>query len=210
MKDFHLYVILDKKSLKARRSFFEVARSAIEGGADCIQLRDKELSTLELIKEGKKLRDLTRRSGTIFIVNDRADIALAVDADGVHLGQEDLPIAIARQILGTTKIIGRSTHSLPQAIEAEQQGADYIGVGPIFATPTKPTYPAVGLDLIRQVSEHIRIPFVAIGGIDAGNIESVLEAGAKRVAVVRAVVGADDVQGAAKRMSVELTVNRIL
>ena len=206
MKDFHLYVILDRTSQKGR-SFVDVAKEAILGGADVIQLRDKEFSTKQIIEEGKKLRQLTRQTGTILIVNDRVDIALAVEADGVHLGQEDLPLKNARRRLGAHKIIGRSTHDLSQALKAQEEGADYIGVGPVFATPTKPAYPAVGLDLVRQVNLRIGIPFVAIGGINVNNIHQVLSAGARRVAVVRAVAGAEDIRSAAKALTELLQKN---
>lgn len=193
-----LYVILDKKCQRGR-SFLETARAAIEGGADCIQLRDKDLSAKQLIREGVPLRELTRRTRTLLIVNDRFDVARALDADGVHLGQEDPPIRTAREFLDGEKIVGQSTHSLEQARRAEQEGADYIGVGPVFATPTKPSYQPVGLSLVKQVSRVIQIPFFAIGGIDQTNIEEVLKKGASRVAVVRAVSGAENVEKAAKR-----------
>lgn len=197
IKTRQLYVILDKKSQKAK-SFLETAKAAIAGGADVLQLRDKELSTKALIEEGKLLRELTHRTQTLFIVNDRVDVALAVQADGIHLGQEDLPVAIARQILPANALIGKSTHSLQQALQAEREGVDYIGVGPIFATPTKPTYTPVGLQLIEEVSQRIKIPFVAIGGIDTQNIYQVLERCATNIAVVRAVVGAQDIERAAR------------
>ncbi len=203
MIDFKLYVIIDRKSSKGRDPAY-VAQEAIEGGADIIQLRDKESSAGEILKAGRAILDLTRRKKIPLIINDRVDIAVAVGADGVHLGQDDLPIGTARSMIGEGKIIGLSTHSVSQALEAQENGADYIGVGPVFSTPTKPDYKAVGVDLIREVRDRIRIPFVVIGGIDGSNIDEVLAAGARRVAVVRAVCGAEDVRGAAKRLKERL------
>jgi len=133
----------------------------------------------------------------LFIVNDRLDIALAAGADGVHLGQDDLPPDAARAVAGRRLIIGVSPPSLEQALAAEEAGADYIGVGPVFPTATKPDYPAVGLELVRKVAERVRIPFVAIGGIDRTNAAAVVAAGARRLAVVRAVFGAPDIKEAA-------------
>ena len=196
MRDFKLYVIVDKKTCGERR-MVHVVKEAIAGGADVIQLRDKDATAKELIRFGLAIRKLTRKTKVLFIVNDRPDIAKAVDADGVHLGQDDLPIKATRSILGGNKIVGISTHSLSQAKQAQKIGADYIGVGPIFATPTKPEYKAVGVGLIRKVKNAVEIPFVAIGGIDASNIDAILAAGATRVAVIRAVCGAKDIRGAA-------------
>ncbi|MFH1778729.1 MAG: thiamine phosphate synthase [Candidatus Omnitrophota bacterium] len=196
MRDFKLYVIVDRKTC-GERSVIYVVKEAIAGGADVIQLRDKNATAKELIKVGRPIRQLTRKAKVLFIINDRLKIAKAVDADGVHLGQDDSPIKVARSILGRNKIIGLSTHSLSQAKEAQKNGADYIGVGPIFATPTKPEYKAVGLDLIKKVKRVIKIPFVAIGGIDTSNIDEILSAGANRVAVVRAVCGAKNIRRAA-------------
>lgn len=194
LKSSRLYVITDKLDI------IDGVRLAILGGADVIQLRDKRSNVRHLLKYAHQLRILTRRTKTLFFINDRADIALACDADGVHLGQDDLPINIARRILGKEKLIGVSTHSLKQALCAQEHGADYIGVGPIFATPTKPDYPPVGLGLLSEVKKKLKTPFVAIGGIDINNIDDVISAGAERVAVVRAVVGAKDVQKAARAL----------
>lgn len=199
MKDFILYVITDKKASK-NRGHLEVIKSAIDGGADVVQLRDKDAGVRELVQVGNEIRLLTHRRHVDFIVNDRVDIALATDADGVHLGQDDLPLSLARKLIGKEKIIGISTHSLDEAIQAETDGADYIAVGPIFSTPTKPDYKPVGLELIRQVRMRIKIPFVAIGGIDENNIRDVVKAGATRVAVVRAVVGSDNITQATKQL----------
>ncbi len=196
-------MIIDKKACGNRDPAY-VAEEAIAGGADIIQLRDKESSASGILKTGRRVRDLTRLGKIPFIINDRVDIAVALDADGVHLGQDDLTIEIARSILGKRRLVGLSTHSLSQALEAQDSGADYIGVGPIFSTPTKPDYSAVGIELIREVKDKVKIPFVAIGGIDESNIDEVLAAGAKRIAVVRAVCGADDARRAAERLKEKL------
>jgi thiamine-phosphate pyrophosphorylase len=142
---------------------------------------------------------MTAAAGVLFVVNDRLDVAMAVEADGVHLGQVDLPVAAARR-LWPGRILGRSTHSLSQAVEAEREGADYLGVGPVFATPTKPGRPAVGLGYVGSAAAQVRVPWFAIGGIDTSNVAAVVSAGARRVAVVRAVSDAVDVAGAVRAL----------
>ena len=174
---------------------------ALLGGVDIIQLRSKSLSDLALIRLGQKMRRVTRRLKKLFLVNDRVDLMQILDADGIHLGQEDIPISAARRLIGNrNKIIGRSTHSLDQARRAEREGADYIAFGPLFATPTKPTYRPVGLQKIRSVLRAVRVPVVCIGGIDCENVNRVVESGATRVAVVRAVFGARDPYQAARTL----------
>ncbi|MBE3585433.1 MAG: thiamine phosphate synthase [Thermoanaerobacter sp.] len=198
--DYSLYVITGDKFSRGR-PLVEVVRAAIEGGATVIQLREKDFTARQLVDAGHQLRRLTREKGVTFIVNDRVDIALAVEADGVHLGQDDLPVGMARKILGPGKIIGVSTHSVEQAMEAQRQGADYIGVGPVFETRTKDDVQApVGVDLVRQVASVVSIPKVAIGGIKAYNVEEVIAAGADGVAVITAVVAAEDISGAAREL----------
>lgn len=203
-----LYVVTDPKLSKGR-SIEEVVTAAVAGGAAAIQLRDKEASTKQLLEIGHRVRQITRvrvetpacnrQEQPLLIINDRVDIAVAVDADGVHLGQEDLPIATARALLGYDKIIGVSVSSLAQALAAEQAGADYLGLSPIFTTPTKPDAgTGLGLEFIRQVKQKVKLPLVAIGGINADNIDEVITAGADSVAVVSAVVSADDIEAAAR------------
>jgi thiamine-phosphate pyrophosphorylase len=138
--------------------------------------------------------------GALFIVNDRVDVALAVQADGVHLGQDNLPVKVAREIVGHRMIIGASAHSLPQAIDVQKNRADYVSCGPIWATPTKPDYEPVGIKLINFYRATLDIPFVAIGGIDEGNLDEVLKAGARTVAMVRALFNGDDVVGKVRRI----------
>jgi thiamine-phosphate pyrophosphorylase len=194
MIDFRLYAITDER-FHPGRGLLEVMEEALKGGAEIIQLRDKTATKRELLAKAKALRELTRAYGALFIVNDHLDAALAVDADGVHLGQDDLPLAEARKILGKDKIIGISTHNIAQAREAERGGADYIGVGPVFPTRTKAdvTDP-VTVSYVRQAAAEIRIPFVAIGGIKLHNVDEVLAAGATRICAVSEIVGSADVK----------------
>ncbi len=164
-------------------------------------MRDYSLSDGGLLKAALEIRELTLKHKAVFIVNNRPDIALLSKADGVHVGQDDLPVLEARRVLGPDKIVGVSTHSIDQAKKAIADGADYIGVGPVYATPTKAGRAPVGLDYVRQVSDlKLSIPFFAIGGIDASNLERVLEAGARRVAVVRAIGNAARPQDAAESL----------
>lgn len=198
MRDFRLYVITGEK-FHPGRNYVEVMEEAIRGGADCIQLREKNKTKKELLEMARRLRELTDRYAVPFIVNDHVDIALAVNADGVHLGQDDLPLEEARRILGPDKMIGISTHKLEEALAAERNGADYIGVGPVFPTDTKEdVVDPVGIQYVDEVVRNISIPFVAIGGIKLHNVDEVLQAGAQRICIVSAVVGADDVRGAAQ------------
>ena len=178
----------------------EVAAAAIRGGADVIQWRDKTGSTRLFLETAGRLLSVARKAGKPLIINDRVDVARGVCADGVHLGQDDLPVASAREILGNGAIIGKSTHSLEQALEAEREGVDYIGLGPIFRTPTKPEYESVGLALVSQVARRARLPFVCIGGIDQTNVESVLRSGSDRIAIVRAVCAAADPESATRAL----------
>lgn len=187
-----LYVIVGSAHT-AGRPVLHVAKEAIRGGAQIIQLREKELATRAFLEEARALREITAEAGIPLIINDRVDIAAAVKADGVHLGQDDLPLAAARQILGEQAIIGISTHSLAEALRAEKEGADYIGFGPVFPTATKPEYAAQGIEALKEVTEKVRVPVVAIGGINATNVPLVLQAGAKRIAVVSAVASAPEV-----------------
>ena len=200
---WRLYVIVDRAAAGSR-DLAELAAAAIRGGADVIQLRDKTASDEALLREAKRLLRVTRAAGVPLIVNDRPEVAQAVGADGVHLGQDDLGLAAARALLGPNTILGKSTHSLEQAMAAEAEGADYIGCGPIFATPTKPGYGNVGLALIGRVIERVSVPVVCIGGIDERTLPRVLAAGAERAAVVRAVCGAPDPESAARALKERL------
>lgn len=195
--DVHLYVVTQPR---ADRSYVDMVAAACAGGADAVQLRDKTLSSRDLFRLAKDLQAICDRTGTLFILNDRADVALAADVDGVHVGQDDLPVRAVRQMMGHKKLIGCSTHSTAQALAAVGDGADYISCGPLFATPTKPDYAPVGLDLVKEYRRLVRTPFVAIGGIDESNVAQAIAAGADRVAVVRAIAGAADIAQAARNM----------
>lgn len=205
LKNFRLYGVTDLKT--ADELFFHKVREAIRGGTDIIQLRSKTMADGELLDAAKKLRELTLETRTLFFINDRPDIALAVEADGVHIGQADFPVDALRKLCrrsGQALLIGKSTHSLEQARLAQSEGVDYIGVGPIYPTPTKPGRANVGLELIHQVKPVIQIPFVVIGGIDLTNIHHVLEAGATRIACVRALFQSEDTYEAARNFCREI------
>ena len=198
-----IYGITAEKFSKGR-SNLEVARQMIAGGVKIIQYREKRphKSFAEMLAECRQIRELTWVHGTRFIVNDYVDIALLSDADGVHVGQDDLPVAAVRQLVGADKIIGRSTHSPEQARQAASDGADYIGVGPIFATQTKADVCApVGLEYLEYVVDNLSIPFVAIGGIKAHNIAQVASRGACTICMVTEIVGADDITATARQFS---------
>jgi thiamine-phosphate pyrophosphorylase len=192
-----LYVVTDAGHAPGRVE--DVVRAACDGGADVVQLRRKGEEGLATLRLAERCRAITAAAGVLLVVNDRLDVAMAVDADGVHLGQSDLPAAVARQ-LWPRGIVGRSTHSLEQALAAVGEGADYIGVGPVYATPTKPGRPAVGLPYVRSAAEQVSVPWFAIGGVEASNIADVLGAGARRIAVVRAVCDAPDVAQATRSL----------
>jgi thiamine-phosphate pyrophosphorylase len=183
----------------------EVLCAAIEGGADVVQLRHKTAGKGPLLEAARRVADFARSRDVPLIVNDHVDLAIAAGADGVHLGQDDLPIRAVRR-LWREGAIGRSTHSAQQALHAEAEGADYLGVGPVFATPTKPGRAAVGVELLTEVRGLLSVPWFAIGGIDASNIAEVMDAGAERVAVVRAVADDPDPLAAAARLRAALAV----
>ncbi len=189
-----LYVITDVV-LGRGKTHEQIARQAIEGGADVIQLRDKNANGNAFYETALRLRRLTREAGIPFIVNDRVDIALAVDADGVHVGAGDLPAEVVRRLVGSQRLVGVTVHGMEDARRAEQNGADYVGLGPIFdgrgihPEPGEPT----GLELIRRVRDTLSIPIVAIGGISLQNVPAVIQAGANAVAAISAIVTASDI-----------------
>jgi thiamine-phosphate diphosphorylase len=186
-----LYAILDPEQTKGRAPE-SVLRDLLDGGAAILQLRVKTMAPSDFFQLAQRARAETRARGCKLIVNDRVDIALACDADGVHLGQDDLPLAMGRQLMGET-IVGISTHEIEQAQEAELNGADYIGFGPMFGTTTKNTgYAARGIDMLRQIRAGVKIPIVAIGGINEQNVNQVWQAGADSAAIISDILGADD------------------
>ncbi len=180
------------------------AHAAIDGGADCIQLREKDLSDRQLLTLARRLRSLTLEAGTLLIVNDRPDIAALARADGVHVGQDDLPVDEARRVAGADRLVGLSTHTPDQARAAAAAEADYIGVGPMYATPTKAATAVAGPDLLRYAATEIAIPHVAIGGVTAENVGALAAAGCDRVAVCQAIIAAADPKTAARRIKNEL------
>jgi len=196
-----LYVITDKK-LIPRDRFFETVEKALRGGADVLQLREKDTPIAEQISLARRLRDLTREYGIPFIVNDFPEVALRSGADGVHIGRGDVSLEEARRILGRHAVIGVSCYGgVEEALDLERRGADYVAFGAVFPTPTKEDAPLMGsLDILREAREKLKIPVVAIGGINKENVEEVLKAGVDAVAVVSAVFGADDPERAAREL----------
>ena len=197
-----LYVLITESICK--RPWLEVAEAAILGGADCLQLREKDLEDGDLLRRALSLRALCHKHGKLCIINDRPDIAMLSGADGVHLGQTDLPENWARKMIGPRRIIGVSTHDWRQAKRAVEAGADYIGVGPFFRSETQSRDFIAGPDFARQVAQHISIPAVAIAGINEQNVDEVLATGIKAVAVTAAVCASDDPRGAAERLKNKL------
>ncbi len=190
--DYSLYLVTDR-GLARDRSMLEIVRAAVQGGVTCVQLREKECSTLDFIEQAFTIKDFLKSRGVPLIINDRVDVALAIEADGVHLGQTDMPLEIAKKIVGDSMIIGLSAESPADAIEAEKGGADYLGVSPIYATPTKTdTAPSLGLEGLRAIRAAVNIPLVAIGGLNRDNSAAVIQNGGDGVAVVSAIVAADD------------------
>jgi thiamine-phosphate pyrophosphorylase len=200
-----LYVLISGAACK--RPWRATAQLAIEGGADCLQLREKSLESSELLRRAKEFVELCRTNRVISIINDRPDIAVLSGADGVHVGQEDLPAREARKIVGTSKIVGVSTHRIEQARQAIRDGADYIGVGPVFRSETKPRDILPGLTYARQVATELgeKIPAIAIAGINEQNVDEVLSSGIRAIAVTAAVTAADDPREAAARLKERLT-----
>jgi thiamine-phosphate diphosphorylase len=198
--NYDLYVITDQR-ISHGKSHFEVAEAALAGGATVIQFRDKEMVEAEAIEVCGKIYKLTKKKGVPFIVNDRIEVAKAVGADGVHLGQEDLPLGFARKVLGKDKIIGVSVKTVKQALKAVEKGVDYLGVGPIYPTATKSDVgKALGIVRLKEIKKVVNIPIVAIGGINEDNLEEVLKVGIDGVAVISVVVSAPDIIEATRRL----------
>ena len=187
-----LYLILDHDAVMGR-SLMGLAEAAVSGGVRTIQYRAKNLSKRESYNHLCRLKAFTDQKGVVLIVNDSVDLALAIGADGVHLGQEDLPLGVARAILGPDRLIGISTHTLSLAKEAEAGGADYIGIGPIFSSTTKQARPPIGCGLLRDWRRKLSVPMVAIGGINHSNARRVMETGVEAVSVVSAILSQTDI-----------------
>lgn len=185
-----LYVILDRQAA-AGRDLRALAEAALAGGARWVQLREKEWTSRALLPLAEALRQKVQAAGGVFIVNDRLDVALAVGADGLHVGQEDLPAQVARRLL-PGRLLGVSSHSPEQAVQAQADGADYVAIGSVFPTATKAAFELVGLEAVRRARPLVSVPLVAIGGITLENARSVIEAGADGVAVISAITAAED------------------
>jgi thiamine-phosphate pyrophosphorylase len=198
--DYSLYLVTDR-GLARGRSTLEIVTAAINGGATVVQLREKDCSTLEYIEQALSIKAFLKTHHIPLIINDRVDVAQAIQADGVHLGQTDMPLEMAKGILGDTMIIGISAESIEDAITAEKGGADYLGVSPIYATPTKTdTAPALGLEGLKEIRRAVRLPIVGIGGLNQDNATEVIRNGADGVAVVSAIVAADNPEIAAREL----------
>ena len=204
VRDYSLYLVTDR-ALARGRATAEIVRAAVAGGVTCVQLREKECGTREFIEEARAVQAGLRGTGVPLIVNDRVDVALAVGAEGVHLGQRDMAISDARRLGPPGWIVGVSAESVADAVRAESEGADYVGVSPVFATPTKADHAApLGLAGLRAIRAATKLPLVAIGGIHAGNAREVIRAGADGLAVVSAIVSADSPREAARQLRREI------
>ena len=198
LNDFGLYFITDSRLTK--KTVLDDVKSAIKAGVKIIQYREKYAPTKKMVEEALEIKKLCKKNNVLLLINDSIDVALAVDADGVHLGQNDIPYDVARKLLGNKKIIGVTVHNLKEAIDAEKKGADYIGLSPIFDTSTKSDAGKdCGTFMITKVKNKIKIPVVAIGGINESNIDEVLKAGAKNVAIISAIVAKDGVEEAVRQ-----------
>ena len=201
--DYGLYLVSDRDVLKGR-DFIKSLEEAILGGATIVQLREKEASSLEFYQLALKAKALTEKYNVPLIINDRVDIALAVDADGVHVGQSDLPAHIVRSMIGQNKILGVSTATLEESKKAAEDGADYIGVGALFPTGTKTDANPVTLDQLRYIKENMDIPVVGIGGICEDNIKTIMEVGIDGVAIVSAILGKENIKEAAESLKASI------
>ena len=194
LRDARLYFVADRDGMA------RALEGALAGGADLFQLRDKTASDDELLAAAESARERCHAAGALFVLNDRPDLAAACGADGVHVGQDDMPVDRARKLVGADAIVGLSTHSMQQAQAGSRSGADYIAVGPVHATPTKQGRPAIGVGPLKYAAVHVAVPWFAIGGIDADNIGAVVKAGARRIVVVRAIADARDPEATARAL----------
>ena len=202
--DYSLYLVTDR-ALSLGRSNLEVIEAAVSGGVTVVQLREKEASTKEFYQEGLRIKDYLKAAHIPLIINDRIDIALALDADGVHLGQEDMPVDVARKIVGPHKIIGASAFTTEEAVAAESMGADYLGLSPIFVTETKPELgEEIGIEKISSLKRAVKIPVVGIGSMNQSNAYEVVRAGLDGVAVVSAICSREDPRAAAEAIKEEV------
>lgn len=197
--DYTLYLCTDR-SIMTSDSVEESVELAIKGGVTVVQLREKECTSREFYETAKGVKEVTDAYEIPLIINDRLDIALAVGADGVHLGQKDVPVQVARNLLGADKIVGATANTVEKAVEAWKSGADYLGVGDIFGTTTKSDTKHISLEELKAIRQSVQIPVVAIGGINAGNIALLRETGIEGAAVISAVIGQKDITAAAEEL----------
>ncbi|MDD7796200.1 thiamine phosphate synthase [Clostridium sp. 'White wine YQ'] len=197
--DYTLYLVTDRDMLK-NRNIVEAVEEAILGGVTLVQVREKDISTSEFYKVASEIKEVTSKYNVPIIINDRIDIALAIEADGVHVGQSDMPASIARKLIGPDKILGVSTATIDEAIKAEKEGADYLGVGAVFSTTTKDDARNVSLELLKEIKETINIPIVAIGGINSKNVDMLKESDIDGVAVISDILAKDDIKQAARNI----------
>ncbi|MBN1140517.1 MAG: thiamine phosphate synthase [Deltaproteobacteria bacterium] len=208
--DFSLYLITDRSILPPGSSLPEAVREALEGGVKCVQLREKDLSPGSLFSLALELRDLTRRYGAKLLINDRADVALACDADGVHLTSASLPVSAVRGMLGPEPLIGVSAHRLDEILKAGQEGADFATFGPVYFTPSKAAYgPPVGLEKLREVCLRAPLPVFALGGVKLGRLGELMAAGAAGVALISAILSFPDPRGQAQSFLQHLSRPRL-
>lgn len=206
--DWSVYVITDRDAA-GDRSVLEVVRAAIRGGATVVQLREKSATTREMIALGQALHGVTVPAGVPLIVNDRLDVALAIGAEGVHVGVDDMPVPLARRVLGPDRLVGYSPDTVEAALRGQQEGADYLGIGDVFGTPSKPDAgEPIGLEGLAAVVEAVSIPVVAIGGITVENAAAAVGAGAAGVAVISAVAGAENPEAAARWLKQAVSAGR--
>lgn len=204
--DVSLYAITPEP--KDESAWLHKIDQMLIGGVDAVQFRTRALTDRQILQLGKKVKDLCAKYGALFLLNNRIDLALILDVDGVHVGHEDIPVSEVRRLIGHRKILGMSTHSVPEALEAKRAGVDYVSCGPLWATPTKPEYKPVGLGLIGLYNAALSLPFVAIGGIDDKNFDEVLKAGAKTVGIVRALFDSADPKNLAAQLKSKLEAIR--
>ncbi|MDH4099310.1 MAG: thiamine phosphate synthase [Nitrospirota bacterium] len=196
--DFNLLLITDRHVVRTG-GLIAAVEQALSGGVRCVQLREKEMPVRELLALAHEMRELTSRYNARLIINDRVDVAIAVGADGVHLGGESMPVRAVRKITGTSFIVGVSTHAPAEAVQAEADGADYVTFGPVYATPSKMKYgPPVGLNALRECCKKVKIPALGLGGIKKESAREVLDAGAYGIAMISAILAAEDVRKAAE------------
>lgn len=198
--DYSLYLVTDRGILQGR-DLFKSVEDAIKGGVTLVQLREKDISSLDFYNIAVKLKKLVNSFNVPLIINDRLDIALAVDADGLHIGQEDLPIEVARKLLGPGKILGYSASTIEEAVYGEKNGADYLGVGAVYATGSKSDAgEPIGIETLKKVKERVSIPIVGIGGIGISNMEEVKATGIEGVSLISAILGSQDIEGTSRNL----------